>query len=90
MNIKININYIEIIKNIGKYETYLSIKDEYINNIHKNLKIVLCECPVCLFDDIKVYKNFYTCSHPICYDCYYKWGDNNKNASCPLCRAQER
>ena len=79
------LEYIELIKEAGLYEQYLSIIYFYSTEklLNDKEKIEGCECPICLLTvtQYKVYK----CSHAICSDCLTQW--NKINNTCSLCRS---
>jgi hypothetical protein len=80
---------LEIIENLGYTETFLKLKEEAENNYLKDKVEVKNECcPVCLSDEVKIYRNFYKCIHPICQECFINWLPNNRcGRNCPICRA---
>ena len=79
------LEYIELIKEAGLYEQYLSII--YFYSTEKLLcnkeKIENCECPICLNEKTQ-YKP-YNCCHTICSDCFTQW--HKINNTCSLCRS---
>lgn len=86
--IKSDEKYIDYIKELGYYETYLQLKEEANQYYFKDKELIQnAECPVCLQSNINVYKNFYQCTHTICYPCFSSWVDNDHKRNCPICRA---
>ena len=79
------LEYIELIKEAGLYEQYLSII--YFYSTEKLLcnkeKIENCECPICLSE--KTQYKAYNCCHTICSDCFTQW--HKINNTCSLCRS---
>jgi hypothetical protein len=76
------------IKELGYYEIYLQLKEEADQHYFKDKELIQnAECPVCLQSNINVYKNFYQCTHNICYPCFSNWVDNDHKRNCPICRA---
>lgn len=79
---------LDIIESLGYTDIFLKLKEEAEIIYFKDNEEVKNECcPVCFSDEVKIYKNFYKCSHPICYECFLNWCPVNGCRNCPICRA---
>lgn len=49
------------------------------------------ECPICYEEktvEMTVARELMSCGHGICVDCYHKWCVEDRNTTCPSCRAE--
>ena len=77
---------IESIQELGYTDIYHQLKEEAEQIYFKDKEKVLnVACPVCLSDDVDLYKGFYSCCHPVCFNCFRQW--NKCARTCPICRA---